>query len=834
MSSKPTGTFELLTDVVRPGELMVLEWACGEAICAGFRAELSVACAAASADDLAARLLGRQVALVFHPASGEPAVRRGVVASAALAGGLERDRAELRLVVAPRLDLMRLRITSRIFTDMGTPDILAAIASEWKIACEMRLVRRYDKRSYCTQYRESDLDFLTRICARDGIGFFLEHPPPGDGEDEEPGDEKIVFYDHVRAYAPIAPDGSGFGATLIHHAQRMEPGEQHVVGFRLERSVRPELVRLGDFDFRKPRLNLRARAELPAEAKSPIGNNLSAYLHADRAELEPPGKSGAEIGDALAAVRLEQARRDAELGRGASRCRHLAPGHTFTLDEHPGGSSTNRAWLITRVDHKGKVPEVVGDGSRDEVYSNVFHCVPAEIVYRPPIPPQQPRQTVETATVIGPSGAEIHCDEHGRVQVQFHWELEPDGDGTKRCWLRVSQPWAGTNWGTQFLPRVGAEVIVGFLGGDTDRPVVLGSVYNGTRPWPFRLPQEAQKSGIRSHSSPGGAGHSELVFDDEKGKERVSLRAQRDFNHAVENDYELTIKRGQTVRVEGGSQRTVGGADALTVLGLRTETVELDYDLAVKGSHVLAVSGNSDVRVTGDRVARVEGRDRTELFGDQETVLREDKTERVLGHIVTVVGQHDARRSATLHVEGSAHQYTTGTTELVADKAIVLRSGKSQIRIGPEGIEVTTPKLTLRGDSVVLQGRDEMSLFSKKEVAVVAETVDVIAKKRVVLKGEAAQLRLDKNARIDGDLVKVNCAPDPVDERDAPRYEPPKPTLIALVDEAGKPLAHRRYVIIESDGSERGGMLDSEGKAELFLEGSAEIVFPDVDDPRKK
>lgn len=252
----------------------------------------------------------------------------------------------------------------------------------------------------------------------------------------------------------------------------------------------------GDFDFRKPRLPLRARAALAKDEKSPIGSalgdQLSLYHHADRAELAPLGKPGGEISDAVADLRLQQARRDAAIGRGSSRCPRLAPGRTFALEDHPGGAATNRAWLVTRVEHRGRIPETAQLGARGaddlEVYSNTFACVPAEVIYRPAFVEPPVRQSAETATVIGPQGKDIYTDEMGRVQVQFHWEIEGGVDDAQRAWLRVSQPWAGTNWGMQLLPRVGAEVIVGFLDGDVDRPVVLGSVYNGTRPYPFRLP----------------------------------------------------------------------------------------------------------------------------------------------------------------------------------------------------------------------------------------------------------------------------------------------------------------------------------------------------------
>lgn len=830
MSDAATGRFELLTNVTQPEQLRVLKWTCQESICGGYQANIQLAAKATEAEPLAQLLLGQTATLVLR-GTDPPIARRGVITAAGVVGDLERERSQLSCQLVPLLDVMKLKTTSRIFTDKSTPEIVALIADEWKLAHDLRLRSGYDKRPYTTQYRESDFDFLIRICGRDGIGFFLDHATvtlTGDNT----GDT-LVLYDNAGGYSPIAPGQRG--SVLVHHAQNMHATDSHVLGFRLERNVLPELVQLGDFDFRKPRLPLRAQAALVDADKSPIGSSLaeqlSVYLHADRTELESDGSPGLEIGEALAAVRLEQTRRDAVVARGSSSCQRLAPGLTFTLEDHPGGELTNREWVVTSVEHSGRIPES-GD-SDDDSYGNTFCCVPADVVYRVAFVGTSAQQAVETATVVGPPGTEVHCDEHGRIQVKLHWERADSGDDTDRSWLRVSQPWAGAHWGAQFLPRVGSEVIVGFLGGDVDRPIVLGGVYNGTHPYPFRLPEEAHKSGIRSNSTPGGAGHSEIVFDDNKGEETLSISAERNLTELVEHDYQRTVKGSQQVGVDGSSQRTVGVDELVTVLGDRNEMVSGDMQVTVKGSHGLSVSGNADLRVTGDRAIRIEGRDGSELFGESEQVFRLNRTERVLGHSITIVGQHDARRSATLHVEGRAEQYSTGTTEIVSDKEIVLRCGNSDVRIGPDSVQINAPELILRSDVLTVQGKDEINLFSDEQVAVVAEKFDVVTSKSTVVKSEGAQLQLDRNARLDGEVVKLNCKAEPVDDKKAPDYEPPKPTTITLVDEDGNALGHRRYRIIEPDGSERSGMLDADGKAEVFLDGSAQIAFPDVDQARK-
>ncbi|HHH29706.1 MAG TPA: type VI secretion system tip protein VgrG, partial [Polyangiaceae bacterium] len=453
-------------------------------------------------------------------------------------------------------------------------------------------------------------------------------------------------------------------------------------------------------------------------------------------------------------------------------------------------------------------------------------------MWRPLAKPTPVQQAMETAIVVGPKEEEVHVDEHGRVKVQFHWDLEGKHDEHSSCWLRVTQPWAGANWGAQFLPRIGAEVLVGFVGGDVDRPIVMGSLYNGTRPTPFRLPAEINKAGFRSQSTPGGEGYSELTFDDLKGRERMVLRAERQLEQTVGQDLQIEVGGAERVTIAGKSERTIAG-DAVTVVhGERKDELAKSYQVLVKGSHAVGVDGDAETRISGNRVTRIEGRDEIELAEAKATYL-DSQINRVLGHLVTVVGQHDARKSATMHVEGSSSHSTTGTTEISSDKEIVLRVGDSSLRLSPDGIELVTKQVVLHGEQVQLEANDRFAVFAEKQIALNAEQVTTVGTKKVVVKGEEGQLTLDKNARLDGAEVKLNCSPDPVEEGAPPEYEPPKKTTISLSDEDGNPIPGRRYVIIASDGSERAGKLDESGVAELYLEQGGKIVFPDVDNPRK-
>ena len=826
---------ELYTEVTTPDQLRAIEWVAEEELCGSFVLKVTATVPVAMGDAIASQLFGQKATFVAHGAT--PLVRRGVVSSVSIGGSRDVRSTELAITVVPRLDLMRLRTSSRIFQNASTSDVLVALAKEWRLPYDLRLSQTYGKRRYITQYRESDLDFLRRIASRDGIGYFLDHAELDHGERSAPGDEKLVFYDSEQAY-PHIPQGADptRGHRLAHDREGFERQEHHVGGFRLERKIAPEHVRLGDFDFRKPRLQMRASAATAPEKRSPIntslgGEHLSVYMHSDRAELDVDG-GRAEISDALAAVRLQQAQRDAAIGRGTSRCMRLSPGLVFALEDQPEAPSLNQGYVVTRIVHRGHVPEDAAAGSTRSTYENTFECAPSNVVFRPPLPKLDVRQVTETATVVGPKGSEVHTDEFGRVKVQFHWDLGGEG-GDSACWLRVVAPWAGTNWGAQFIPRIGMEVLVGFLSGDVDQPIVLGAVYNGTHPMPFTLPEEAGKAGFRTSSMPGGTAGSELSFDDSNGKERALFRAGRDLAQIIKNDFALEVGKSENVRVDGTSERTVGENATTRILGSRVDTIAKNHEQTVGGSYGLAVSANLDLRVTGNRTEIVEGREKYEHKGDLQHEVSLDSVERVLGHKVTIVGEHDARRSATVHVEGSSHHSSTGAHEIVSEKEILFRCGKSMLRLTPDGLDIIVDKVRFVGKDVSAVMDEKIELFTKKGFAVVSETADILSKKRVTVAGESGTLKLAKDARLDGSVVKLNCDPSPPDPLDPPEYKPPEPTHIELLDDTGAPLKNRRFVLTMPDGSEQTGVLDADGKTDVYIEDACDITFPDVDGARR-
>jgi type VI secretion system secreted protein VgrG len=244
---------------------------------------------------------------------------------------------------------------------------------------------------------------------------------------------------------------------------------------------------------------------------------------------------------------------------GSSVCRAFTSGYRFDLQDYYRDDMNNKPYVLTSLDHGATEPVGASGQGSEASYTNSFVCIPFEVPYRPSrLTPKPVVQGTQTAIVVGPAGEEIYTDEHGRVKVQFHWDREGKKDEKSSCWIRVSQLWAGAGWGAMYIPRIGHEVIVDFLEGDPDRPIITGRVYHGINMSPYGLPAEKTKSTIKSDSSLGGGGSNELRFEDKKGSEEVFLHGQKDWTIAIENDKNQTVGHDETLSVGNNRTKTVG------------------------------------------------------------------------------------------------------------------------------------------------------------------------------------------------------------------------------------------------------------------------------------
>jgi type VI secretion system secreted protein VgrG len=364
------------------------------------------------------------------------------------------------------------------------------------------------------------------------------------------------------------------------------------------------------------------------------------------------------------------------------------------------------------------------------------------------------------------------------------------------------------------------EVMVSFVGGDVDAPVVAGCVYNATHPLPFKLPAEKTRSGIRTQTTPGGGGFNELSFEDRKGGEQVFVHAQRDLDEVVERNHTLLVRSDERLRVLGSRVDIVEGDSIARVAGLREEHVAGDHSAQVDGNRVDVVTGDSDERVSGTLTTRLEGKERRDVQQNADLEYAEDLTTRVRGCMTTLVGKSDKKRSWVTHAEGVATLSSLDSTEVLSEGEIVLRVGKSSIRITSDRIELDAPAVTVKGKGGRLSADDDgLRLASKGDAQVLVD------KKLVIKTKEGASLSMQKEVKIDGAKILLNS---PEQANDRPPKAPDPPTKVELEDDDGKPLAYQRFLLVLDDGSEVSGTTDKDGNAEMDLKSAGEVTFLDL------
>lgn len=537
------------------------------------------------------KILGQGVTVKIKLADGKFRYFHGIVTrfvQAGRSGKMTSYRAE----VHPKLWLLGKTRESRIFQKKTVPEIIKGIFSEHGVTpVEDKLKGSYAKREYCVQHQESDLDFVSRLMEDEGILYFFKH---------EDGKHSLVLADDSTAHPPCP------NLAKARYRGEVAPSlaeEDVVSSLEIEQQVIAGSYSLGDYNFEMPQTSLLAKVE---------GKDASLKV------FEYPGNHAAKgEGEERAKLRLEAEEVLASRIVGSSYCRGMTAGHGFGLTEHERADA-NTDYIVTQVTHSASGQE----------YANTFEAVlkktplrPARITARPLI------HGAQTAVVTGKKGEEIWTDKYGRIKVQFHWDRLGKKDEQSSCWVRVSQSWAGKGWGTFFLPRIGQEVIVSFLGGDPDRPLVTGSVYNAEQTVPYGLPDAQTRSTVKTRSSKGGKEGNELRFEDKKDSEEVLLHAEKDQNFTVKHDFTTSVehdvitkvKNDRTTSIEEGNEtltvkkgnRTVEvtkGDEAHKVKGKREVSVDGDHTHTTKGAFAHTAKKDYTLKIDGDLLIDVKGK----------------------------------------------------------------------------------------------------------------------------------------------------------------------------------------------------------------------------------
>lgn len=516
-------------------------------------------------------------------------------------------RLHFRLRLRPAIAALARRENSRIFQETSVVDIIKTLFAEAGIdKVEWNLASDYEPRTYCVQYRESDLDFIHRLLEDEGIFYFFRHEPEG---------HTLVLADDSRAFVPA--DDAPEVAFAMSQGISGEPLEE----FERTRSLRTTGVHLRDYDFEKPQQ--KPEAKLPAK-------DVWALVHYEY----PGGFVASSAGSRRAKARIREDRRDAVVARGTSRAIGLRVGVPFTVDG-AAQECVNGEYVVTELRTWGE--QTLESGAANEVCRNAFAAIPAGAPWAPPRVTPRPRiRGIQTAIVTGASQDEqaIHTDKYGRIKVRFYWDRVSQQDDTSSCWLRVVQVPMG---GTMILPRVGWEVAVAFLDGDPDRPFVLGRVYNAEKTPPYSLPGEQASGSLKSFSSPGGAGHNEIKLSDSGGSQGFAVHASKDLNVTILHDKTEKIGVDETHEVHVNMTVSVGGNEKLEVGANQSVDVGAVHSHNVGGGQTIDVGGNETDNATANYVEKIGG-DRAYSVGGNELVISNAVTTNVSGNVTRKVG----------------------------------------------------------------------------------------------------------------------------------------------------------------------------------------------------
>ncbi|RAW97492.1 MULTISPECIES: type VI secretion system Vgr family protein [unclassified Photorhabdus] len=576
--------FTLTAGGLPPRTFVVAAFTLNEAFSTPFTLEVSLA-SADPAIDFAAVLDKSATLSILREGKTERTVT-GMVAHFEQ-GTTGKHQTGYKMTVRPDMWRTTLRQNSRIFQQQDIQTIITTLLKENGVRDVVFSLRNpHPEREFCVQYRETDFDFLQRLAAEEGLFYFFEFSG---------NKNTLVFADDAGSVVK--------GPALPYHPGDAGQAQQLCIT-RLTRQaqVRPAVVELKDYTFKNPAWAAEFRHQMREQDLQHTG-----YEHFDF----PGGFKDEQHGADFTRYRLEALRNNALTGDGESNAATLQPGVLFTLVSHPR-DDLNRLWQLVSVAHQGSQPQALEQaaGESGTVMSNRFTFIPYNQHWRPAPLAKPVMEGPQIAKVAGPAGEEIYCDQYGRIRLQFLWDRYGRSNDNSSCWIRVTQPWAGQGWGMLAIPRIGQEVVVDFLNGDPDQPIVTGRTYHASNIPPGTLPGSKTQMALRSKTHKG-EGYNELRFEDAKGSEELALHAQRDMNIVVlnnretrvMNDHTESIGHNQVLSVRNDRHKEVTGNEVSAITGLRQITVEKDSLLNVKNNiQIHSQAGGIEIATSGGSI----------------------------------------------------------------------------------------------------------------------------------------------------------------------------------------------------------------------------------------
>ena len=621
----------------------------------------------------------------------------------------------------------------RIFQQMTVPDILKAVfADEPTNDFKLELTNSYRPWTYCVQYRETDFNFVSRLMEHEGIYFYVRHTD---------GHNTLVLSDGLAGHTPTP----GYEKIQFMPPNRLaRPDVEHVSSWEFAREIQPGVYVHTDYDLERPSAKLKTEKALP-RTYSPSKYEVFDY---PGSYVQKPN------GEAYAAVRIDEYGTQFEMAHAATNARGLSVGSLFTLCDCTR-EDQNREHLVVAATHDLEFGEYEGlPEAQGASYRCGFVAMSSEQQFRPRRNTPKPFvQGPQTAVVVGPAGDEIYTDMYGRVKVQFHWDRYGKNNQDSSCWIRVSSPWAGKGWGAVSTPRIGQEVIVDFLEGDPDQPIITGRVWNAEQQPPFGFPAGAVLSGIKSQTHKG-AGFNELSMDDTAGKERVFIHGQYNMDTVVEHDQTSTIHNCRTDVVDVDDSETVSGNQKQHVVKNQDVNIDINRTEVVGGNETITVKGNRTITVNKSETATV-ALQRTHTVGINETISVGGAQEVTVGGLQAVTigaiqtNNIGANQSTNVGRNQSTNVASNQSTSVGAKQSTKVTSDRSITVGGNQTVDVTgNAGMTVKGDESRKVTGGRSTTIDKDDSAKITKNWVVDAGESITIKTGDASITMKKDGTI--------------------------------------------------------------------------------------
>jgi type VI secretion system secreted protein VgrG len=615
-------------------------------------------------------LLGTNASIAVGLADGTKRYIHGIIRRFSEAGR-DRQFVHYRAEIVPALCLLQLTAKSRIFQNVSAKEVIETVLGEYSaLYFDMGGVAgTYTKRDYCTQYRETDFAFISRLMEEEGIFYFFKH---------EENSHTMMLGDGTSAYKTMPVSD-----TVIFGPGLLTADEALIDSWQTRYQLLTAKWTLRDFDFQQPRNKLEGSAPAVQPADAASSTEMYDFPGGYVRPFNEPDKRAGDVqteADAYAELRMEQEEAQAKIVEGSGNASGMTPGHTFEVKSR-GEQVAQGKYVLTSVHHAGTQKPPYLPDAPEGGYSNRFTCIKDDVVYRPPFSSRKPVISgLQTAKVVDESQSgdteEIWPDKYGRVRVRFPWDRE----NKFACWVRVAQQRAGKQWGFIWIPRVGDEVVISYVEGDPDQPLIVGSLYNADNPVPYALPDNKTQSGIKTMSSPQGGNdnYNEIFIEDKKGSELIRIHAEKDLLTEVENDETRTVDHDRTTTIKNNETKTVKEGDETHTVekGKRTVSIKMDESLTVE-------SGNHTIQVK-------QGKQETKVdMGDQnnEVGMGNQKNNVKMGNITTEAGMGNISTEAKLG--NITIKADLGKITLEALQGIELKVGPSSVKIDMSGIQIS-------------------------------------------------------------------------------------------------------------------------------------------------